>query len=103
MNAHTRVSNKWFELGIQFGFLKNDLDGIRQGRPYGGVTQWLTDMLDKKMNRSPDFGWSDVIQAMVNIDERAVAESIQREHFPQGEEQGPCVLLSIIDTCITRY
>ena len=88
MNALTRVSNKWFELGIQFGFLKNDLDGIRQERPYGGVTDWLTDMLDKKMNRSPDFGWSDVIQALVNIGERTVAESIQGEHYPQGEEQG---------------
>ena len=57
-------------------------------RPHGDVTDWLTDMLDKKMNRSPDFGWSDVIQALVNIRERAVAVSIQREHFAQGEDKG---------------
>ena len=57
-------------------------------RPLGDVTDWLTDMLDKKMKRSPDFGWSDVIQAVVNIRERVFAEIIQREHCPQGEEQG---------------
>ena len=88
VNALASVSAKWPELGTQFGFTRNDLDGIKQTRPYGGVTDWLTDILDKKMKRSPEFGWSDVIQALVQIGCGALAESIQREHCPQGEEEG---------------
>ena len=67
---------------------RNDLDGIKQTKPRGPVTDWLTDMLDKKMKRSPEFGWSDAIQALVQIDCGALAESIQGEHCSQGEEKG---------------
>ena len=86
VNVLASVSAKWPELGTEFGFTPNDLDGIRQGKPQSSVTDWLTDMLDKKMKRSPEFGWSDVIQALVQIGCGALAESIQREHCPQGEE-----------------
>ena len=86
VNVLASVSAKWPELGTEFGFTRNDLDGIRQGKPQSSVTDWLTDMLDKKMKRSPEFGWSDVIQALVQIGYVALAESIQREHCPQGEE-----------------
>ena len=56
MNVLAPVSAQWSELGIQFGFVTNELDGIKLVRPHGSVAEWLTDMLDKKMKRSPDFG-----------------------------------------------
>ena len=88
VNTLAPESAKWRKLGTQFGFTHNDLDGIKQSRPHGDVTDWLTDMLDKKMKRSPEFRWSDVIQALVQIGCGTLAESIQREHCPQGEEEG---------------
>ena len=87
VNTLAPESAKWRKLGTQFGFTHNDLDGIKQTRPHGDVTDWLTDMLDKKMKRSPEFRWSDVIQALVQIGCGALAEIIQREHCPQGEEE----------------
>ena len=86
VNALSSVSAKWSELGTKFGFTPNDLNGISLGKPQSSVTDWLTDMLNKKMERSPEFGWSDVIQALVQIDCGTLAERIQREHCPQGEE-----------------
>ena len=86
VNALASVLAKWSELGTEFGFTPNDLNGIRQGKPQSSVTDWLTDMLDKKMNKSPEFEWGDVIQALVQIGSGPLAESIQREHCPQGEE-----------------
>ena len=93
MNVLAPVSAKWTELGIQFGFITNDLDGIKQTRPHGSVRDWLTDMLDKKMERSPDFGWSDVFQALIEIGCGTLAQSIQQDHFPQGEKRATCIIL----------
>ena len=86
MNALVPVSAKWFELGIEFGFTPKDLDRIWKRKPQCSVIDRLIDILDMKMNRSPEFGWSDVIQALVKIGCGALAESIQREHCPQGED-----------------
>ena len=87
MNVLVPVSARWFELGIVFGFNPKDLDWIRKRKPHCSVTDWLIDILVMKMNRSPEFGWSDVIQALAKIGCGALAESIQREYFPQGEEK----------------
>ena len=88
VNALASVSAEWRKLGTQFCFTKNDLDGIKQTRSYGDVADWLTDMLDKKIKRSPEFGWNDVVQALIQIGCGSLAEKIQREHCPQGEEEG---------------
>ena len=88
MSALASISAKWSELGTEFGFTPNDLNGIRQGKPQNSVTDWMTDMLDMKMNRNPEFGWSDVIQALFKIGCEALAESIQQEHCSQGEKDG---------------
>ena len=87
VNVLAPISAKWYELGTAFGFPRNDLEVIKQTKPHGPVIVWLTDMLDTKMNRSPKFGWSDVIQAVVSIGCGTLAESIQQEHYPQGEEK----------------
>ena len=86
VNALAPVSAKWFELGTVFGFTPNDLNGIMQGMPHNSVVDWLTDMLHMKMSRSPEFGWSDVIDALTKIGCVTLAESIQHKHCPQGED-----------------
>ena len=87
VNALSPESAKWSEMGTEFGLIPNDIDGIKLRNPHSPVTVWLTEMLNMKMRRSPGFGWSDVIQALVNIGCEALAQRIQREHCPQGEER----------------
>ena len=86
VNALRPVSDRWYELGIQFGLTTNELDGIKQGKPHNSVNEWMVDVFDMTLQRNPEFGWSDVIQALIKIDEALLAESIQREHYPQREE-----------------
>ena len=80
------VSARWYELGTAFGLTTNDLDGIKRGDPHASVGEWMTKMLNMKMSRSPDFGWSDVTKVLGKISCGAHAESIQQEHCPQGED-----------------
>ena len=97
VNVLAPVSAKWSEMGTEFGFIRNDLEVIKQTKPHGPVIGWLTDMLDMKMNRSPDFGWSDVIQALVKIDCGTLADSIQQQHCPQGEERATYTRVLVIE------
>ena len=68
-------------MGGQFGFSENDLDGIEQGNPRGGVQRWMTTMLDKKLKSTPGFGWDDVTKALGRIGCGALAKDI---HSTQG-------------------
>ena len=86
VDALRPVSDRWYELGIQFGLTRNDLDGIKQGKPRNSVIEWMVDMLDMTLQSSLEFGWSDVTQALVNIGAASLADSIQQEHYPQREE-----------------
>ena len=60
----TPVNAQWRELGVQFGFGGNDLDGIEQSNQCGGVQRWMTDMLEKKLKKTPGFGLDDVRRAL---------------------------------------
>ena len=85
VGALAPISAKWYELGIAFGLKPNDLDGIKKGNPHDSMCEWMTKMLDMKMNRSPNFGWSDVTKARGKIGCGAHAESTQQEHCPHSE------------------
>jgi len=78
------ISSQWWQLGIQFGFTEKDLDGIRQNSPHGGVEEWMSTMLDRKLRSTPGFGWDDIVEALRNIECGALAEHIQQSHCPQG-------------------
>ena len=78
------ISSQWRQLGIQFRFTENDLDGIKQNSPHGGVDEWMSTMLDKKLKSTPGFGWDDIVEALRNIGCGALAEHIQQSHCPQG-------------------
>ena len=80
VRALASVSAKWNKLGIAFGLTVNDLDGIKKGNPHDSMDEWMTKMLDMKMSRSPNFGWSNIIKALKAIKCETLAESIRQEH-----------------------
>lgn len=102
VNELEPVSAKWRWLGVNFGFTVNDLDGIQMSNAHGGVMDWMTTMLDKKLNNIPGFRWEDVIKALEKIGHGALAEQIKRTHCPPGLLYTPtctCTLYIYICMC----
>jgi len=84
VNALEPISSQWRQLGIQFRFTENDLDGIKQNSPHGGVEEWMSTMLDRKLRSTPGFGWDNIVEALRNIGCAALAEHILAEHIQQS-------------------
>jgi len=84
VNELEPISSQWRQLGIQFRFTENDLDGIKQNSPHGGVEEWMSTMLDRKLRSTPGLGWDDIVEALWNIGYGALAAHIQQSHCPQG-------------------
>lgn len=84
VNELKPVESRWRQLGIQFEFTEDELDGIQLSDPVGGVERWMSSMLDKKLKNTPGLGWGDVTKALGRIGCGARAEHIQRIYCPQG-------------------
>ena len=79
------VSSRWFELGIYLDFSFSDLDVIKYNSR-GSTSVCMVSMLEKKLQTSLEFGWSEVIQALDKMNERRLAERIKQKHYPQRED-----------------
>ena len=77
VNELTPVTAQWRELGREFGFTENELDEIQQSKHYE-VRECMTTMLDRKLKRTPGFGWEGVKKALRNIGREDLI------HYPQG-------------------
>lgn len=70
------VRIKWFELGINLGLKKHELDVIRMDYAPQGCDRQLLEMLAHWLQRAPDAAWMDVVNALQKIEENTLAESI---------------------------
>lgn len=68
---------------MQFGFTEDQLDALQANDPHGGVNQWLSSMLNAKLNNCPDFSWSHVISALEKLGLTTLAMNI-RQRFCQS-------------------
>ena len=75
------VASKWEELGSQFGgFTHNTFDEIKQSHPHDGPKTWMHDMITRRRKNTDLFRWSDVAEALRNIECHDVAEKICRQY-----------------------
>ena len=88
------IANKWEQLGTQFGFQQNELMEIKKSCPHSNCTEWMTTMISKKIARSLEFGWNDIVRALVNIDCMKIAETICKKYkVPNPQSfRGKCML-----------
>ena len=77
MNELEPLKSRWKEVGVQFGFAMNDLDAIQKSNPQGGVEEWMSTMLDRKLRSTPGFGWDDVSEARKRLEEKAQANCLR--------------------------
>ena len=87
-NALSEVGTKWRLLGVQFGFTEEELDATQQSHPHGGVSQWLSSMLNSKLNNSPGFTWADVVKALENIGQSALAAQLREKYCVKTFQAG---------------
>ena len=67
----------WHQLGLKLGLPEPELDKIQQD--YQGTDQRRLEMLDKWLQRTPNATWRDVANALEQMGENRVAESIRQK------------------------
>ena len=74
----------WFSLGINLGLQKHELTKIE--RDYQGNDRRRVEMLYLWLQRTPNATWEDVVRALQQMGENAVAENI-REKYVRGRSK----------------
>ena len=69
---------------MQFGFTENELDAIQAENPVGSVRQWLSSMLNAKLNNFAGFSWNDVISALEALGQSEVAAEVRHQNNVAG-------------------
>ena len=80
---------------MQFGFTENELDAIQAENPVGSVRQWLSSMLNAKLNNFAGFSWNDVISALEALGQSAVAVEV-RQKFCQKNVAGIYIYIACL-------
>ena len=81
------ITNKWRQLGTQFGLLHNELETIKMNG--SGPDDWLIEVIAKKKARSTHFGWTDIVTALRAIKECALADRICRKYKVSNTQHHP--------------
>ena len=75
----------WYTLGLMLGLRVDQLKEIETGNPTAGVKRWKSEMLDKWLRSDPNASWKNVVAALQNMEEHAVAKRVIRTYI-QVEE-----------------
>ena len=79
----TAVVN-WYQLGLNLGLLKHDLDKIQQKYHQENDRQRL-EMLDLWLRRTPNAAMGDVVSALKQMGENRIAENIRPKDKGEGK------------------
>jgi len=71
----------WYQLGMKLGIPDHKLDEIQRNHPHDGVSRWRDEVLSLWLQLIPNASWRNVIRALQQMGERALAEKIRHKHF----------------------
>ena len=71
----------WFLLGINLGLPKHELSKIQQSYASQGIDQQRLEMLYLWLQRTPNATWEDVVRALQQMGENAMAENIREKYI----------------------
>ena len=74
------VIAQWYELGIALGVTSDRLDTIRVDNPHS-MKDCLRDLLHHWLQKYPERGWADIIEALRQMNMYTIAEDIERQYL----------------------
>ena len=77
--AELKTVTDWHQLGINLGVPADELRRIE--RDYQGNDRRRAEMLDLWLRCTPNATWEDVVRALQQMGENAVAENIREKHI----------------------
>ena len=77
-NALEKVTN-WHQLGLKLGIPPHKLSKIEED--YQHNDRRKTETLDTWLHQTPSASWSDVVRALQQMGENAVAESVRQKYI----------------------
>ena len=83
LSSELKTVIDWHQRGLKLGLPKHELDKIQQD--YQGTDQRRLEMLDKWLQRTPNATWRDVANALEQMGENRVAESIRQKDKGGGK------------------
>ena len=92
-NLYCELSSvNWHQLGVAFG-MASELDNIQSSHPTEGVERWRSDLFCRWLKNTPNASWNDVVKALREIKEGALAERIAAKYI--GRTTGITLVLRI--------
>jgi len=91
----------WYQLGMKLGVPDYKLDEIERNHPTDGVSRWRDEVLSLWLRLIPNASWNNVIRALQQMGEKALAEKIRHKHFTGAPSRlfftkfGVCIILAI--------
>jgi len=71
----------WYLLGIKLGLQPHDLRKIQQSHPSANCERWKVEVIDLWLRNSLGSSWKDVVDAVNQMGEHAVARKIQLKYI----------------------
>ena len=81
------IAKFWRKLGKHFGFSEGQLDAIYEDTPWEGPEVCLGSLLDWKRKEIPEFGWEEIVKALVDIGELQHANELIMKHAAPDQKK----------------
>ena len=90
--SELRTVTRWFQLGINLGLEKYELDNIE--RDHIGNERQMLQMLDLWLQHAPNAAWGDVVSALQQMGENKVAEGIRQKYIREASKLSQYTVVS---------
>ena len=80
----------WYELGIKLDIPSGTLNAIKE--EHDTVKRRLVAMLEKWLNKYPERGWSDVVDALRSMERNDIVNEVARKYCNSTTDSSQSVL-----------